>query len=77
MIQSDLNELTQYLEQSVMLVDQKFNVITSNWRLNVLAAVQEKQKAKNIKVQAELLEKPSLDLEETTNVKKECKEFYC
>ena len=30
MVQLDLNELIQYLEQSVMLVGQTFNVITYN-----------------------------------------------
>ena len=86
MVQLDLNELIQYLEQSVMLVGQAFNVVTYNRRLNVLSAVQDKQKAKNIiKDQAELLEKPSVDLfgsvfrdhvKETSKVKKECKEVY-
>ena len=86
MVQCDLNELIQYLEQSVMLVGQAFNVVTYNQRLNVLSAVQNKQKAKNIiKDQAELLEKPSVDLfgrvfrdhvKETAKVKKECKEIY-
>ena len=86
MVQLDLNELIQYLEQSVMLVGQAFNVVTYNRRLNVLSAVQDKQKAKNIiKDQAELLEKPSVDLfgrvfrdhvKETAKVKKECKEIY-
>ena len=86
MVQLDLDELIQYLEQSVMLVGQAFNVVTYNQRLNVLSAVQDKQKAKNIiKDQAELLEKPSGDLfgrvfrdhlKETAKVKKECKEIY-
>ena len=90
MVRLDLNELIQYLEQSVMLVGQAFNafnVITYTRRLNVLSAVQDKQKAKNIiKDQAELSEKPSLDLfgrvfrdhvKETAKFKKECKEIYC
>ena len=86
MVQLDLDELIQYLEQSVMLVGQAFNVVTYNRRLNVLSAVQDKQKAKNIiKDQAELLEKPSADLfgrvfrdhvKETAKVNKECKEIY-
>ena len=86
MVQCDLNELIQYLEQSMMLVGQAFNVVTYNRRLNVLSAVQDKQKAKNIiKDQAELLEKPSVDLfgrvfrdhvKETAKVKKEGKEIY-
>ena len=69
-----------------MLVGQAFNGITYNQRLNVLSALQDKQKAKNImKDQAELLEKPSVDLfggvfrdnmKETAKVKKECKEIY-
>ena len=69
-----------------MLVGQAFNAVTYNRRLNVLSAVQDKQKAKNIiKDQAELLEKPSVDLfgrvfrdhvKETAKVKKECKEIY-
>ena len=69
-----------------MLVGQAFNVITYNRRLNVLSAVQDKQKAKNIiKDCAELLEKPSVDLfgrifrdhvKETAKVKKGCKEIY-
>ena len=46
MLQSDLNELTQYLEQSVMVVGQAFNVITYIRRLNVHSAVKDKQKAK-------------------------------
>ena len=63
MVQLDLNELIQYLEQSVMLVGQAFNVVTYNRRLNVLSAVQDKQKPKNIiKDQTELLEKSSVDL---------------
>ena len=37
MVQLDLNELIQYLEQSVMLVGQAFNVVTYNRRLNVLS----------------------------------------
>ena len=45
-VQLYLNELTQYLEQPVMLVSQAFNVITYNQRLNILSAVQDKQKAK-------------------------------
>ena len=86
MVQLNLNELIQYLEQSVMLVGQAINVITFNRRLNVLSAVHHMQKAKNIiKDQAELLEKPSVDLfgrvfrdhmKETAKVKKECKEIY-
>ena len=69
-----------------MLVGQAFNVFTSNRRLNALSAVQDKQKAKNIiKDQAELLEKPSVDVlgrvfrdhvKETAKVKKKCKEIY-
>ena len=61
-------------------------MITYNRRLNVLSALQDKQKAKNIiKYLAELLEKPSVDLfgrvfrdhvKETAKVKKECKEIY-
>lgn len=63
MVQVDLSQLTQYLEQSVMVIDQAFNVINYNRRLNVLSAVNDKQKAKNIiKDQAELLAKPSVDL---------------
>ena len=59
MVQLDLNELIQYLEQSVMLY-RRLNV---NRRLNVLSAVQDRQKAKSIiKDQTELLEKPSVDL---------------
>lgn len=87
MAQLDHNELTQYLEQSVMLFGQAFNVISYNQRLNVLSPVQEKQKAKkSIKDQAKLLQKPSVDLfgpifsnlvKETPKVKKECKEIYC
>ena len=86
MVHLDFNELIHYLEQSAMLVSQAFNVVTYNRRLNVLYAVQDKQKAKNIiKDQAELLEKPSVDLfgsvfrdhvKETSKVKKECKEIY-
>ena len=34
MVQLDLNDLIQYLEQSVMLVGQAFNVITFNRRLS-------------------------------------------
>ena len=45
-VQLYLNELTQYLEQPVMLVSQAFDVITYNQRLNILSAVQDKQKAK-------------------------------
>ena len=45
-VQLYLNDLTQYLEQPVMLVSQAFNVITYNQRLNILSAVQDKQKAK-------------------------------
>ena len=45
-VQLYLNELTQYLEQPVMLVSQAFNVITYNQRLNILSAVQDKQKVK-------------------------------
>ena len=45
MVQLDLNEPIQYLRQSVMLVGQAFNVVTYNRRLNVLSAVQDKQKA--------------------------------
>ena len=86
MVQLDLNDPIQYLRQSVMLVGQAFNVVTYNRRLNVLSAVQNKQKAKNIiKDQAELLEKPSVDLfgrvfrnhmKKAAKVKKECKEIY-
>ena len=86
LVQLDLNELTQYLGQSVMLVGQAFNVITHIRSLNVVSAVQDKQKAKSIvKDQAELLEKPSEDLfgrvfrdhvKETAKIKKECKEIY-
>ena len=47
-VQLDLNQLIQYLEQSVMLLGQAFNAITYNRRLNVLSAVLDKQKAKNI-----------------------------
>ena len=85
-VQLDFNELIQYLEQSVMLVGQTFDVVPYNRRLNVLSAIQDKQKAKNIiKDQAELLAKPSVDLfgpvfrdhvKETAKVKKECKEIY-
>ena len=85
MVQLDLNELIQYLERSMILVGQAFNVVTYNWRLKVLSAVQDKQKAKNIiKDQAERLEKPSVDLfgrvlrdhvKETAKVKRECKEI--
>ena len=46
MLQLDLNELTQYLEQSVMVVGQAFNVITYIRRLNVHSAVKDEQKAK-------------------------------
>lgn len=46
MLQLDLNELTQFLEQSVMVVGQAFNVITYIRRLNVHPAVKDKQKAK-------------------------------
>ena len=69
-----------------MLVGPTFDVVPYNRRLNVLSAIQDKQKAKNIiKDQAELLEKPSVDLfgrvfrdhvKETAKVKKECKEIY-
>ena len=46
-----------------MLVDEAFNIITYNRRLNVFSAVQDKQKAKHIiKDQAELLETTSVDL---------------
>ena len=45
-VQLYLNELTQYLEQPVMLVSQAFNVITYNQRLNILSAVQDKRKPK-------------------------------
>ena len=81
MVQLDLNELTQYLEQSVMLVGQAFNAIAYNQRLNALSAVRDNPKAKSIiKDQAELLEKPSADLfgrvvrdylKETAKVKKD------
>ena len=86
MVKLYLREVIQYLEQSVMLVGQAFNVITYNRRLNVLSAVQDKQKAKNIiKDQAELSEKPSVDVfgrvlrdhvKEPVKVKKEFKEIY-
>ena len=57
LVQVDLNGLTQYLEKSVILAGETFNVITYNRRLNVLSAVQDKQKAKNIiKDQTEPLE---------------------
>ena len=57
LVQVDLNGLTQYLEKSVILAGETFNVITYNRRLNVLSAVQDKQKAKNIiKDQTESLE---------------------
>ena len=46
MLQLDLNELTQFLEQSVMVVGQAFNVITYIRRLNVHSAVKDEQKAK-------------------------------
>ena len=46
MLQLDLNELTQYLEQSMMVVGQAFNVITYIRRLNVHSAVKDEQKAK-------------------------------
>ena len=69
-----------------MLIGQAFNVVTFNRRMNVPFAVQDKQRVKNIiKEQAELLEKPSVDLfgrifrdnvKETTKVKKESKEIY-
>ena len=85
-VQLDFNELIQYLEQSVLLVGQTFDVVPYNRRLNVLSTIQDKQKAKNIiKNQAELLEKPNVDLfgpvfrdhvKETAKVKKECKEIY-
>ena len=62
-------------------------MITYNQRPNVLSALQDKQKAKNvIKDQADLLEKPSIDMfvrvfrdhvKETAKVKKECKAIYC
>ena len=64
-----------------MLVGQAFNAITYNQRLNVLSG----QKAKNIKYQAELFEKPSLYLfgcvfrdhvKETASFQKEYKEIY-
>ena len=69
-----------------MLDRQAFNMDTYNRRLNILSAVQDKQKAKNvIKHQAEYSEKPSVDLfgrvlrdhvKETAKVKRECKEIY-
>ena len=62
-------------------------MITYNQRPNVLSALQDKQKAKNvIKDQADLLEKLSIDMfgrvfrdyvKETAKVKKECKDIYC
>ena len=57
LVELDLNGLTQSLEKSVILVGESFNVITYNRKLNVLSAVQDKQKAKNIiKDQTEPLE---------------------
>ena len=57
LVELDLNGLTQSLEKSVILVGESFNVITHNRKLNVLSAVQDKQKAKNIiKDQTEPLE---------------------
>lgn len=44
MTQLDLVEMIRYLEKSVTLVGQVLNIITYNRRLNVLFAVQKKQK---------------------------------
>lgn len=62
MVHVDLNELTQYLEQTVMLVSHTFNGITHNVILNLLSTVKVKQKTENnIKDQAELEERPGAD----------------
>ena len=62
MVQVDLNELTQYSEQTVILVSHTFNGITHNVILNLLSTVKVKQKTENnIKDQAELEERPGAD----------------
>ena len=85
MMQLDLIEMIQYLEKLAMLMGQALSVITYNIRLNVLSTVQKKQKAKKIKDQVELLQKPSANIfnrvfrghvKETVKVKKEFKEVY-
>lgn len=84
MTQLDLVEMIRYLEKSVTLVGQVLNIITYNRRLNVLSAVQKKQKARIIKDQVGLLENASANLfswifrghvKETMKVEKEFKKI--
>ena len=83
----DPNELSQYIEQTVMLSGQASNAIAYNRRLNALTAIgTENLKAKNVlKEQAKLFENPSNELfgkpfrnhmKDTAKAKKESKEIY-
>ena len=85
-VKLDLTELSQFVEQSVMLTGQAFNAVTYQRRLNVLSAVMDKHKSKNmIKDHATDLEKPNTflfgesfrkTLKDTAKAKKESKEVF-
>ena len=60
----DVDEMSQYIDQTILLIGQTFNFVSDSRRLNVLTGVEtEKVKAKNaLKNQASLLEEDSKEL---------------
>ena len=60
----DVDEMSQYIDQTILLIGQAFNSVSYSRRMNVLIGVgTEKVKAKNtLKNQASLLEEDSKEL---------------
>ena len=60
----DVDEMSQYIDQTILLIGQTFNSVSCSRRMNVLTEVgTEKVKAKNtLKNQASLLEENSKEL---------------
>ena len=60
----DVEEMSQYIDQTILLIGQVFNSVSCSRRMNVLIEVAtEKEKAKNtLKNQASLLEEDSIEL---------------
>ena len=60
----DIDEMSQYLDQTILLIDKVFNSVSYSRRMNVLIGLgTEKVKAKNThKNQASLLEEDSKEL---------------
>ena len=59
-VQINLSEMSEYVEQTVMLTGQAINNVTYQRRLNILNSIEEKQKARTtLKNQTSILETPN------------------